>query len=578
MHKLATALLLLCNVSLLLMGQPLDGYSSTEESIFRNDAVLQQQEEQRRKELQKKHKEQYEKSLGDEEYLLPKSPEEADQKICVSIKTISLTGCTLLDEDEYSEIIARYSSKCLRLADIKELIRELTNLYIAKGYITSRIFVPQQDMGSGVLKLVVVEGEVTSFKFNPPAENGERQLYCAFPDLNGRKLNIRDIEQGLDQLNKLPSNNAKIRLEPGEKVGTTCVVIDNQPTRTWRPAFGVDNSGQELTGTTQFLSSFEKDNLFDLNDLLSISFSGDAENLFNYEGLRSYSLQSFYTMGYGYWSFSGTFGVFKYNSLIGDGNMQLRNTGETLTGGASLERVVYRSANSKFTLGTSFLSRCIRTYLDDTKLLASSYQLTDLSMYGSGVVRVLGTAISIRGEYTKGLPIFGVQPTDSEFSLASPQTTFDKATLNLSVMRPFTIYSNQFVFSSIFSTQWSPDTLYSAEQFSIGSRYTVRGFHEDNIYGSTGGYVRNDLALIIPMEDMWGLAKSIEIFAGYDAGCVLEDQHDAYNGGTLQGAVLGIRTGGGRLAAEIVFAKPLDAPDYLLKNDFEIYSSVKLTF
>lgn len=578
MYKLIAALFLLCDVLLLVFLQPVEVYSSTEETVFRNDAVFQQQEEQRRKELQKKHKEQYEKSLGDEDFLLPKSPEDADQKVCVSITTISLTGCTLLDEADYAEIIDRYTSKCLRLADIKELIRELTNLYIAKGYITSRVFVPQQDMSSGVLKLVVVEGEVSSFKFNPPTENGERQLYCAFPDLNGGKLNIRDIEQGLDQLNRLPSNNAKIRLEPGENVGTTCVVIDNQPTRTWRPGVGVDNSGQELTGTTQFLSSFEKDNLFDINDLLSISFSGDAESIFNNEALRSYSLQSFYTVGYGYWALSGTFGVFKYNTLIGNGNMQLRNTGETLTGGASLERVVYRSANSKFTLGTSFLSRCIRTYLDDTKLLASSYQLSDLSMYGIGVARVLGTAISIRGEYTKGLPIFGVQPTDSDFSLASPQTIFEKATLNLNVMRPFKLCSQQLVFSSLFSAQWSPDTLYSAEQFSIGSRYTVRGFHEDNIYGSTGGYVRNELAMIVPIEDSWGVVKDLEIFAGYDAGCVLEDQHGAYEGGTLQGAVLGIRTSGGHLAAEIVFAKPLDAPDYLIKNDFEIYSSVKLTY
>lgn len=563
---------------LTLLTTPNCSYSTIKKNILNNDAVLQQQEEQRRKLLEKKHNEQYQKSLGTDDSLQPKEHILKDDLICAHIESISITGCTLLNVDEYSAIFNSYINKCLTLADIKELLRELTNLYIKKGYITSRVFVPQQNMKSGELNLVVVEGKISSLKFNPPVSHGERQLKFAFPDLNGKKLNIRDIEQGLDQINKLPSNNAKVRLEPGSKVGTTEVIIDNQPSRTWRPGIGVDNSGQKITGPTQFIASIEKDNLLDINDLLSFSSNGDSEYIFSHKPLRSINAQSFYTMGYGYWSLTGNLGVFKYNTRIGDKNMRLRNKGQTLTGGLSLERVCLRSANTKLSIGTSFLSRCVRTYLDDTKLLASSYQLSTASIYGTGVARLFNTAFSIRGEYTKGLPILGVHPTSSKKSLSAPQATFEKGTLNLTIMRPFQLYSQRFLFSSQITAQWSPDTLYSAEQLSIGSRYTVRGFHEDSIYGSSGGYTRNDMALIIPAPLLTPFSSSVELFSGYDFGIVLEDQHEAYRGGTLQGAVLGMRTRGENLVAEITLAKPLDAPGYLNKNDFEIYTFMKFTF
>lgn len=569
-------------VVLALVLQPNCSYSNTAPSIVRDDKIIQQQEEQRRKALQQEHLQQYEKSLPDDDYLLPKSTDKVEDSVCVVIEKIDLAGCTLLDLEELEDVFARYEQKCLRIAEINELIREITNIYIAYGYITTRVFVPQQDMSSGLLKLIVVEGEVSGIEFNPPVEGYSLQLSFAFPAMDGEKLNIRDIEQGLDQLNKLPSNNAKVRLEPGEKIGTTHVVIDNQPERTWRPGAGFDNSGQELTGVTQFLSSFEKDNLLGLNDLLSLNFNCDAENFFNGRAWRSFNVQSFYTVGYGYWTLSGSLGYFDYNTKVGVGTMQMQNSGRTATGSILLERVVYRDSDRKFSLGSSLLNRCTRSFFNDVKLTSSSYQLSTLSLYGLGVVRIFESAISFRGEYIKGLPIFGASPTDSSLSLSSPQSVFEKVAFNVGFMRPFQLFGQQIFWNSKLNAQWSPDTLYSPEQISLGSRYTVRGFHEDSVYGSTGGYIRNDLSVPLAIKGLGEvLEKALgqtELFVGYDAGRVLEDSHDAYEGGTVQGCALGLRMSGGLLAAELTFAKPLDAPAYLQKNDFEIYSTVKLSF
>ena len=55
------------------------------------------------------------------------------------------------------------------------------------------------------------------------------QKFFAFPDLvKNQAINLRDIEQGIDQINRLSSHNAKISLDPSEKSGYSNVKIENK--------------------------------------------------------------------------------------------------------------------------------------------------------------------------------------------------------------------------------------------------------------------------------------------------------------------------------------------------------------
>ena len=46
-----------------------------------------------------------------------------------------------------------------------------------------------------------------------------------------------------------------------------------------------------------------------------------------------------------------------------------------------------------------------------------------------------------------------------------------------------------------FDSQYSWNTLYGTDQFSIGGEYTIRGFRNENISGDNGYYIRNDLSV-----------------------------------------------------------------------------------
>jgi hemolysin activation/secretion protein len=181
-----------------------------------------------------------------------------------------------------------------------------------------------------------------------------------------------------------------------------------------------------------------------------------------------------------------------------------------------------------------------------------------------------------------GLPFMGAE-YDRNPTPTTPRAQFTKMTFGGSYYRPFDLGGANFSWSSRFSGQWSEHTLYSAERFSIGSRYSVRGFHEDSLSGDTGGFIRNELTLNVPdfSEQSPNAAKvlgTMQLYAGYDVGAIKTDDKEAEERGTLQGAAFGVRTSGGYLVMDMSVAKPLDAPAFMQNDDYEFYTSIKFSF
>ena len=119
---------------------------------------------------------------------------------CFDITRVEIDGANLLSAQEIGKVTAPYGNRCVGLAEINAVLRDVTHLYIDHGYVTSRAYVPQQDIAkTRVLRLLVVEGTLSDIYLNGQKVAGNASLATAFPGLIGRVVNIRDIEQGLDR-------------------------------------------------------------------------------------------------------------------------------------------------------------------------------------------------------------------------------------------------------------------------------------------------------------------------------------------------------------------------------------------
>lgn len=580
-RKVAHILIVLIIAAAIIFANSQRGLCTPVDEAIRQQQQIQQQQEQRRQELERQHREEMEKPPSGEDFRLPETPKAEPDAPCFEAKAIELSGVTLLTQKEIDTLVSPYIGRCLTLSDVNNLVRDITNTYIDKGYVTTRAAIPEQDFSTGKLLVLVVEGRVEGIEFK--GVNGKnRELKGAFPGITKGLLNLRDIEQGLDQMNRLPSNNAKMELVPGQEPGTSRIIVNNEPARTWRLSAGLDNSGQDSTGRNQYVISFGKDNLLGINDMLSISTNGDSEAWVNDEHQKSATLNTFYSVPLGYWTFSGSLSYYDYRTSISSSGAKYSSYGDTTTTSLSADRVIHRDQDSKTSINVSLTHRDTQNYFNGERLSSTSQVLSVVGASLNHSHRLLGGVTTAQIGYSHGVPILGAK-RDITPSLDTPRNQFSKITYSGSYYRPFQLRDVNFSWNTRLSGQWAPHTLYSAERISIGSRYSVRGFHDDSLSGDIGAYVRNELALTMPSvkeksptaADWLG---TTQFYAGYDAGIIRKDPKEEEEQGSLQGAVLGMRTYGGRLVMDFALSRPISAPTFLQKRAIEFYSSIKYSF
>ncbi|MEN7530751.1 POTRA domain-containing protein [Cupriavidus sp. DL-D2] len=102
--------------------------------------------------------------------------------------------------------LEHYQGQCVGKQGVETLVKGLSQTILSKGYVTTRVLVPEQDLSSGTLKLALIPGVIGDIRFSDPDLWGTWKT--AFPTAPGELLNLRDLEQGLEQMKRVASQDA----------------------------------------------------------------------------------------------------------------------------------------------------------------------------------------------------------------------------------------------------------------------------------------------------------------------------------------------------------------------------------
>jgi len=101
------------------------------------------------------------------------------------------------------------------------------------------------------LVLTIVPGRIRTIRFENP-EKATTDLRWAFPMQAGDLLNVRDIEQALENLKRIPTADADIKIVPSSdantQLGDSDLWVSYQTSAPWRASITVDDSGTKATG------------------------------------------------------------------------------------------------------------------------------------------------------------------------------------------------------------------------------------------------------------------------------------------------------------------------------------------
>ncbi len=466
---------------------------------------------------------------------VPAAPTSADTG-CKNITDITLAGVKLMPTDDRVALITPYAGTCMSVSDIQKLLTDVTAWYVKAGYISARAYLPNQDLNSGQLQILVVEGRVEGLELDDGQENS-LNLALLFPGVIGAPLNLRDIEMGLEQAARLQSNQPTMEIKPGTEAGDSVVVIKNQPSFPLHFSLTADNQGSQSTGRTQWGATVSSDNIIGLNEFASATRRQSRP--FGETGKRSSSENYVFIVPYGYTTMTVSYSNSRYDSFTDtSGGFRLVTAGDSRNKAVKFDHVAYRSQSDRLSLSGGLTLKDTNSYAGGQLLSVASRNLSVLDVGVDYSTVVWGGAISGNFGVSRGLKIFDAQEDVSGIPDDSPHAQFTLFKIGGNYNKPFEAFAQKLSWNSALTAQYSLHGLYGSEQISIGGIYSVRGFYNESIAADDGFYLRNDLSTQIPVGAFAGYETRLKPYLGLDVGYV-RPKIEGNSGGTLAGAAVG---------------------------------------
>jgi len=501
------------------------------------------QEEQQRQERQKQQ----------DVFLKPKIVIENDEALpeetpAFTIQTVEIVGKKIAEFAWLSKKAARYNGRTFGQQGINVIVKRLNNELINRGYITSRVMVSEQNISHGKLQLVLMAGTIGEIRFDGEFERADWR--SAFPVRPGDILVLKDLEQGLEQLKRIPSQDVDFKLVPGKELGQSDVVISMKRTKPWKIVLSMDDSGSEATGRLQASTTVSIDNFLGVNDLFNVGFNQDAMQKRSLYGTNGNSF--YWSFPSGYWTYSISHSYHDYKQTLTSAGNILVYTGNSDNLELKAQQLIDRDKNSKSSIYFSLLQNDSYSYIDDTEILVQCKNTSAMEFGLSHRRYINKDTWDYLLSYRHGMPWYGAQ---SEYGLPGSSTTrYGIWTGEIDWTKPVHFMGREARYNSTWLGQYTNSTLYAVDCFSIGNRYTVHGFDgEQTLIGERGLYWQNQLS--IPIDK-----TSMEIYGSLDYGQVSGPSTASFLGHQLIGAAMGIRGNISNANLDLFVGWPLKEP------------------
>lgn len=500
---------------------------------------------------------------------------------CFDINNIYLTGEL---SEQFSFALTPFTmgqssllGSCLSVNDINQLVTNVQNRIIEKGYVTTRVLVNNQNLKSGNLFLTLIPGRIdqivaTDIKASRPiytdGSGNPANFAPAMPMRSGDLLNVRDIEQALENFKRVPTADADFSIAPSTRLsapGYSDIQVQWQQDKRWRLSATVDDSGQDSTGVYQGNVTLSLDNPTWHNDLLYLSYNHDLDGG-NEDSDGSWGYNVGYVLPVDNTQLTLTHSGYNYDQTIAGVNQDYVYSGESYNTDVLVSHLVHRDNHSKTYLKAGGFAKQQNNYIDDTEVEVQRRKTAGYKA-GVGYETMIGNTQWIGDiTYQRGTGAFNaISPPEALFNEGSARAGIIK--MDVDVNQPIKLANKALNYHATFKGQYATEALVPNERFIIGGRYSVRGFDgERSLSGDHGALLRQELSAYLG-------DKPHAIYAGIDAGYVKLDndfQDDLLLGDYLIGGVVGIKgyVTPLRTSYDLFAGYPLKQPDNFSDKDW----------
>lgn len=500
----------------------------------------------------------------------------------------------LLNEIEKENILSKYENKKLGSTDISNILVELTNRLIEKGYVTSTASLSENNnLNSETLNLKIISGKIEKIILNEDDSLDKLKKYFLVSTKEEKVLNVRDLDTTTENFNYLEANNMTMEIIPSDKENYSIVKLKNEMKDKFTISLLTNNYGEDnQNGIWRGGTSINIDSPLGIGDRVYFSYmtvhkkKADRSWKRTTESLKPGEILPIGPKGYDpakdtlpykreldLYNFRYTMKFRDYTLSLGSSRSENISSFytpttiydmETMSSNFSvnLDKILWRNQKSKLSLGVGLKRKHNKSYIEDTLLSDRILAIGDISL--NGTTAFYGGIFGITLDYERGLRALGASNT--------PKAEFKKYSLNLNYYKPLT---KKLVYRFNTLTSHSKDVLYASEKQSIGGVGSVPGYHRrGNIMGDRAIEIENELSYkIIDSEKIGRLSPYIS----YSYGAVRNNKNPSvYGKGYVSGTSIGLRYSMKYLDIDLAYAKALSHSSYIKPRDREIYFSTSL--
>jgi len=447
--------------------------------------------------------------------------------------------------------------RCLGTVGINTVMTRIQNAIVARGFVTTRILAAPQDLTTGILLLTLIPGRIRHIRFAPGTARRATRVN-AVAARQGDLLNLRDIEQSLENFQRIPTVRADIKIVPAEKADedadaqpgeSDLIIAWQQRAPPARLTVSLDDAGSRATGIVQGGVTLSLDSPLMLNDLFYVHGNRD---LFNGAGKATRGYSVHYSVPWRYWLLAANASRYQYHQTVAGLSQSYVYRGISRNADLRLSRLLYRNTRHKFGAYVGGWRRRSRNFIDDTEI---EVQRRRTAGWEAGLTHraYLGQAtLDARLGVRRGTGAFRSQPAPEQ-AFGEGTSRMRLTTAEVQFLLPLALRSQRLRYHAHWRAQWPRTPLTPQDRFAIGGRYSVRGFDgERSLMGERGWWLRNDLGL--------ALGAGQELYIGADVGRVGGAATRTLTGRTLAGAAIGLRGGAKGAWWDVFIGTPLHKP------------------
>jgi hemolysin activation/secretion protein len=190
------------------------------------------------------------------------------------IAGFQIDGNTILPVERIQALVAPFVGKGKVYGDVQKALEALEGEYRRLGYGTVQVYVPEQELTGGQVRLVVSEGVVGKVTITGNKYFNEENVRAALPELKeGTPPNMRKLSENVQLSNENPAKQVEVTLGVSEDEGKVNARIDVKEEDPDRFYVTLDNTGTRSSGYARLGFSYQNSNMFNKDQVLTLAYT-----------------------------------------------------------------------------------------------------------------------------------------------------------------------------------------------------------------------------------------------------------------------------------------------------------------